>query len=135
MLLTYEDDLHIIIGNYLNIKEATLKKATLRKAGFLIYWTYSPAGELRNKIVAIKLKKKGVKKGDADYRLEFVKNKIQYIGYFEIKVGKNKLTKEQKEIFELRKDLRNVKCYVCYSIEEFQQNLNDFLKFISKSKI
>ena len=119
-----EDDLHLLIGSYLNINEPNLREKGL------IYWTYSPAGELRNKLIAIKLKRKGVKKGDADYRLEFVKNNIQYNGYFEIKFGKNKLTKEQKEIFESRSKAKNAKCYACYSFEEFQDSLNNFLGFI-----
>jgi hypothetical protein len=123
-MIRSEDDLHLLIGNYLNINELNLKKKGL------IYWTYSPAGELRNKLVAIKLKRKGVKKGDADYRLEFVKNDIQYIGYFEIKFGKNKLTKDQKQIFEIRSKIKNTKCYTCYSFEEFEDSLNNFLEFI-----
>ena len=51
-MIRSEDDLHLLIGNYLNINEPNLKKKGL------IYWTYSPAGELRNKLIAIKLKNK-----------------------------------------------------------------------------
>ena len=45
-----------------------------------------------------------------DYRLEFVKNNIQYTGYFEIKFGKNKLIKKsKKQIFKLREKIKNMK--------------------------
>ena len=50
-----------------------------------------------------------LKKEDADYsELEFVKNNIQYTGYFEIKFGKKKLTKEQKsKSLNWRENIKN----------------------------
>ena len=116
-----EDSIHKQIGGYLRANERKLKGCGL------VYYTYSPAGEYRKKITAIMLKNKGVQRGDPDYRLEFVKDDVQYILYVEIKRStRSKLTKEQQAFFESKKNVKNVRCYIAYSVEEFANYLNKF---------
>ena len=117
-----EDIIHYDIGKWLLYNRENL----IRKK--LIYYTYSPAGEERNVIVGANLKRKGVMKGDADYRLEFIKKDVQHTLYIEVKAGKNKLTKEQAEIFEARKNIKNTFCIIARSLDDFIRAVDDFLK-------
>tara|TARA_Y200000002_G_scaffold370142_1_gene365248 strand:+ start:8502 stop:8885 length:384 start_codon:yes stop_codon:yes gene_type:complete len=116
-----EDAIHKQIGGYLRANHRKLKGCGLA------YYTYSPAGEYRNKITAVMLKNKGVQRGDPDYRLEFVKDDVQYVLYVEIKRSiRSKLTKEQQAFFESKKNVKNVRCYIAYSVEDFAHYLNKF---------
>ena len=116
-----EDAIHKQIGSYLRASHRKLKGCGL------VYYTYSPAGEYRKKITAIMLKSKGVQRGDPDYRLEFIKDDVQYVLYVEIKRStRSKLTKEQQAFFESKKNVKNVRCYIAYSVEDFANYLKQF---------
>ena len=121
MIKPMEDAIHKQIGSYLRASHRQLKGCGL------VYYTYSPAGEKRHIRTAVTLKKKGVQRGDPDYRLEFIKNDVQYVLYVEIKRStRSKLTKEQQAFFEAKKNVKNVRCYVAYSVEDFANYLKQF---------
>jgi len=123
-----EDAIHKQIGGYLRANERKLKGCGL------VYYTYSPAGEKRHIRTAVTLKTKGVQRGDPDYRLEFVKDDVQYTLYLEIKRStRSKLTKEQQAFFEAKKNVKNVRCYIAYSVEDFANYLNKFIAQLKKN--
>lgn len=91
----------------------------------LLYWTYSGAGERKPIRTAVLQKRKGLQKGDYDYRFEILKkdncgcgNYYQWTIYLEFKSQKGSLTVEQKVLFEKRKGIANIKCYFPKSVEE-----------------
>ena len=88
-----------------------------------------PNGGLRNKLVAKKLKREGVKAGVPDtflavpgYHFPDVLHGL----FIEMKFGKNRPTKNQKEFLE---DLgvEDYKTAVCYSFEEAKRVIIDYL--------
>jgi hypothetical protein len=84
-----------------------------------------PNGGARHLVVAKKLKAEGVRKGVLDLFLGHPMEK--YSGLFiEMKFGKNKLTKEQKEWIE-RLTQAGYKCSVCYSFEEARDEILNYL--------
>jgi hypothetical protein len=91
-----------------------------------------PNGGHRHLSVAKKLKAEGVRKGVLDIFLAHPVKNIQiifkgYSGLFiEMKFGKNKLTKEQKEWIE-RLTQAGYKCSVCYSFEEARDKILNYL--------
>lgn len=103
----------------------------------LIYWTYSGAGEKKPLRTAVNQKRKGLQRGDPDYRFEIkeieevcesiipgsgiiysLTRYIQRIVYIEFKSQAGSLSKEQKEFFKKHEGLENVKCYIAKSPEE-----------------
>jgi hypothetical protein len=76
--------------------------------------------------VAKKLGKMGVKRGVFDFFLA-----LPVLGkcglWIELKVGNNKLSKEQKE-FMVRKVMRGYECKVVWGEEEFKQEIMNYLK-------
>lgn len=78
-----------------------------------------PNGGRRSFLEAVRLKKQGVTKGVPDI-VVLEPSSAQHGLFVELKVGKNKLTKEQSEFFEKLK-LRNYEAKVCYSLEDFQK--------------
>lgn len=117
-----EDILHKQIGGWLTLNENNLKSKGLT------YYTYSPAGEKRQAITGALLKKKGVRKGDPDYRLEFKKDNRQYSLYIECKRDeKGRLTEEQQKFFDNHEGLDNVKCHKTWTLEQFIKAVNEFI--------
>lgn len=113
-VLPKEDIIHKQIGSYLRAYSRELKDKGLT------YYTYSPAGEKRHIRTAVTLKKKGVQRGDPDYRLQFVKNDVMYTLFVEIKRSKrSKLTDEQTTFFNEHENLKNAKCYIAYGLKDF----------------
>ena len=83
-------------------------------------------GGHRHLFVAKKLKSEGVRKGVLDIFLGHPTEK--YSGLFiEMKFGRNKLTKEQKEWTE-RLTQAGYKCSLCYSFEEARDEILNYLK-------
>ena len=124
--LPKEDIIHKQIGSYLRAYSRQLKEQGLT------YYTYSPAGEKRHIRTAVTLKKKGVQRGDPDYRLQFVKKGVMYTLFIEVKRSKrSKLTKEQTSFFSAHEDLKNAKCYVAYGLKDF---IKIVIAFISALK-
>ena len=91
---------------------------------YLIYAI--PNGSQRNIIVATKLKAEGVTSGIPDLHVPIAKNGYHGL-YVEMKAGKNKPTGNQLTIMD---KLRNegYKCVVCYSLDEFMQEVKDYFK-------
>lgn len=85
-----------------------------------------PNGGLRNKIVAAKLKREGVKAGVLDVQLPVARG--GFIGFWiEFKIKPNKCTPAQAErIAQLRADGHNV--HVCYEMEEAIAAVVGYLK-------
>lgn len=86
-------------------KEAELQKACvnwfrLQYPQFSDLLVAIPNGGSRNVIEAANLKKQGVKSGIPDLVL-FVQNELMTGLFIELKVGRNKLTENQKKYFEL----------------------------------
>ena len=93
-----------------------LKSAKLKDN--VIFYTYSGAGEKKPMTTAINQKRKGLRRGDLDYRFEIVDNNKLRLVYIEFKSSKGSLTPEQKIFFERHKDLDNATCYIAKSAEE-----------------
>lgn len=89
----------------------------------LIFWTYSGSGEKKGIKTAVLQKRKGLQRGDFDYRFEIKDADILRIVYLETKTSKGSLTPEQR-LFQARHDgLLNARCYTSKSIEESIQIL------------
>ena len=84
----------------------------------LIFWTYSGAGEKKSLKTAVLQKRKGLQKGDLDYRFHLVEGDKLKLVLIEFKTTTGNLTPEQKELFKRHEGLENVKCYVARSPEE-----------------
>lgn len=91
----------------------------------LIYWTYSGAGEAKSLSTGVMQKRKGLQKGDWDYRFEIAElskcgcnNRIQRTIYIEFKTKTGSLTKEQKTLLDRRGSLDNVASYRAETAEE-----------------
>jgi hypothetical protein len=85
-----------------------------------------PNGGQRHILVASKLKAEGVLAGIPDLHIPVAKKGYHGL-YIEMKAGKNKPGDNQPLIME---KLRNegYKCEVCYSFDEFQKVVNEYLK-------
>ncbi len=84
-----------------------------------------PNGGLRNKFVAVKLKREGVKPGVPDTM--FAHPSGGHNGLFiEMKFGKNKPSPNQREWIE-RLTKANYKCIVCYGWEEARDEILNYL--------
>lgn len=85
-----------------------------------------PNGGLRSKSEAARLKASGVKAGVPDMFLAVPKG--GYAGLFiEMKVGKNKTSKDQDEWIE-RLMRAGYKCAVCYGFETARYEIEEYLK-------
>lgn len=85
-----------------------------------------PNGGLRSKSEAARLKASGVKAGVPDIFLAVPKG--GYAGLFiEMKVGKNKTSKDQDEWIE-RLMCAGYKCAVCYGFETARYEIEEYLK-------
>ncbi len=85
-----------------------------------------PNGGKRGLITAVNMKREGARKGIADLFLSIPKR--DYHGmYLELKSGKNDLTKEQQE-FKKEVEKRNYKFEVIRSFDEFQREVEQYLK-------
>lgn len=82
-------------------------------------------GELRNPIIGKKLKRKGVKKGIADYLL-LKPNSSKSSLWIEFKHGKNKQTPTQIEFEHIAEECGH--SYICcYTVEDAIKNITDYL--------
>ncbi len=90
----------------------------------LIY--HIPNGGSRNKIEAVNLKKQGVKAGVPDLCLPVARKGFHGL-YIEMKYGKNRITKYQKEWLE---DLKKQGYFVavCYGAYEAEQVITEYLE-------
>lgn len=85
-----------------------------------------PNGGQRSKKTATDLKKEGVVSGVADLILD-VPNKQFHGLRIEMKYGKNKQSDAQK-LYQQRVTAQGYQYSLCYTFEEFQQVINDYLK-------
>lgn len=85
-----------------------------------------PNGGLRNKIVAKKLKAEGVLASVPDLFLSLPNDKYHGL-YIEMKYGKNKMSKGQKEMKRILEE-HGYKHIVCYSFDEFKKEIEEYLK-------
>lgn len=97
-------------------------------------WLFAiPNGGNRNVIEAVNLKRQGVKKGVSDMCLALPKGK--YHGLFiELKVGKNKPTKEQKEFIAYANSYDYL-AKVCYGHEEAISLIEKYLNLKSGQEL
>ena len=91
---------------------------------YLIYAI--PNGGQRNRIVAAKLKAEGVLAGVPDIHIPFASNSFHGL-YIEMKSGNNKPTKKQMEVMKRLADF-GYQCEVCYSFDDFQKTVMNYLK-------
>lgn len=84
----------------------------------LVFWTYSGSGEYKTIKTASLQKRKGLQKGDFDYRFEIKDGDLLRIVYLETKSGSGSLTKDQKRFKENHENISNCKCYLSNDIEE-----------------
>ena len=94
----------------------------------LLFWTYSGAGEYKTIGTAWLQKKKGLMRGDFDYRFEIRDGDLLRIVYLETKTTSGGLTKEQKEFFKKKEGLTNV---ICYTSKSYDESIN----ILEKEKI
>lgn len=85
-----------------------------------------PNGGSRNAIEAKRLKAEGVVAGVADLQLLFG-NGIYNALFIEMKVGKNKQS-ENQIAFQQYCDKNNYKYVVCYSFDEFEKEIDEYIK-------
>lgn len=91
----------------------------------IVFWTYSGAGEYKPIKTAVWQNKKGLKKGDWDYRFEIADGDILRIVYMEAKSITGSLTKEQKEFRAKKEGLKNVKFGIAETMQEAEKFLLD----------
>lgn len=91
----------------------------------LLRWIFAiPNGGKRHPAVAVKMKAEGVKRGIPDICIPYPVD--GWAGCFiEMKYGKGRLTKEQKEFIQAFE--RTHKIYVCYTAEEAAQAIGEYL--------
>ena len=89
----------------------------------LVYWTYSGAGEKKPMMTAVMQKRKGLKKGDFDYRFEINKKGVLHMVYLELKSSKGSLTKDQKIFLERHEGLENVAIGSAKDMKEIEEFL------------
>lgn len=107
-----------------DIQVACVTWFRLKYPKFLI-WAIPNGGE-RNKIVAKKLKDEGVLSGVPDLHIP-VAMKGYHGLYIEMKAGKNEPSKNQISIM-VKLANEGYKCAVCWSLEEFMNVVNEYLK-------
>jgi len=110
-----EQDLHNSVVEYLEYNPSILWTSTLGGV-------YLGKGNYKQKALV----KKHYKKGVPDI-LIFEPNLKHHALMVELKVGKNKPTKEQKLWIKKLED-RGYKAVVCYSLEEFINIFNKYIK-------
>jgi len=108
----------------------------------LAFWTYSAAGEQKPLKTGVLQKRKGMQKGDFDYRFELRErfrgvnsSDVLRIIYIEFKSEAGSLTKEQKIFREKHQGLSNVACYIAKSPEEAIKILQREGVLITKERI
>lgn len=84
----------------------------------LIFWTYSGAGERKSLKTGILQKRKGLMRGDFDYRFELREGDIMRVVYIETKSSKGSLNESQKAFQKNHENLENAVCYTSKDIEE-----------------
>jgi hypothetical protein len=84
----------------------------------IIFWTYSGAGERKSLKTGALQKRKGLMRGDFDYRFEIKEGDIMRVVYIETKSSKGSLNEFQKAFQKNHQNLSNAKCYTSKNIEE-----------------
>jgi hypothetical protein len=84
-----------------------------------------PNGGSRNLLEAVNLKRSGVTKGVPDIFVG-VPNKNAHGAFIELKIGNNKLSKEQALMMDRLQD-NGYECFVCYSFNEARQAVTKYL--------
>ncbi len=94
----------------------------------ITYWTYSGAGERKDKKGALWQFLKGLNPGDSDYRFQIAEDNILRLVFLETKSSKGCLTLDQKAFFEKHKNLKNVTCGTAKDMQEVEE-------FLVKTKV
>ena len=84
-----------------------------------------PNGGIRNTVTAAILKAEGALAGVPDLFLMHPAGRYHGL-YIEMKFGKNGLTAEQINFF-LKAEKEGFKCVTCWSFEEFESEINNYL--------
>ena len=100
-----------------SLQETCVTWFRYRYPGKIIF--HVPNGGRRKLLEAVRLKRQGVTKGVPDI-VVLEPSSLRHGLFVELKVGKNKLTKEQVEFMQNLKS-RNYEAGVCYSLDEFQK--------------
>lgn len=109
-----------------DLQEAIFQWLHLQPVPGIRYAHAIPNGGFRKLSTAVRLKKTGVKKGVLD--ICFLKKTASYSGFLcEVKVGKNKPTKEQKEYAAWCLSQGFYTCLV-YDLESFIAHFEAFLR-------
>lgn len=106
------------------LQVSCIKWFRLQHRGRIIYAI--PNGGQRNKIVAAKLKAGGVTSGIPDLHIP-IANHFYHGLYIEMKVKPNTPTTSQREMMN-QLHANGYKCSVCYSLDEFMEIVNEYLK-------
>lgn len=106
------------------LQVSCVKWFRLQYRGKIIYAI--PNGGQRNKIVAAKLKAEGVASGVPDLHIP-IANRFYHGLYIEMKVKPNSPTDPQKEMMN-QLQANGYKCSVCYSLDEFMDIVNEYMK-------
>jgi hypothetical protein len=105
--------------------EALCTYMALRHKKVFAHMCHIPNGGLRNKRVAAKLKAQGVKKGVSDYLIAIPVGRYHGL-WLELKVGKNKLTTDQKEWLRLM-TIQNYACVAAWGWEAAAQCIEQYI--------
>ena len=97
----------------------------------ITYWTYSGAGERKDKKGALWQYLKGLNPGDSDYRWQIAEDGILRMVFLETKSGSGSLTADQKLFFERHKGLSNVACGIAKDMQEVEEFLVKTRVFIN----
>ena len=118
--MQHEGIIQVAFGAFLKLAAASGKLSDN-----LLFYTYSGAGEKKHKTTAINQYRKGLRKGDPDYRFEVKNGDKMRVVYIEFKSQKGSLTPEQKDFFQKHNDLINAKCYLATTVMQARQILID----------
>jgi len=94
----------------------------------LIFWTYSGSGEKKDKTGAYWQYRKGLTKGDLDYRFHLAIDGVLAMVFLETKRPKGSLSREQKNFIKNHEGLSNAQCGVAKNMQEIEQ-------FLIKTKV
>ena len=87
---------------------------------------HSPNGGFRNAREAARFKKMGTLSGFPDIFIGYANSKFHGL-FIEMKAYSNKLTKNQKDVFEYLLQ-QGYFCEVCYCLDDFIGAVNNYLK-------
>lgn len=108
-----------------DLQQSCIKWFKLQYAKYAGRISHAPNGGFRNVREAAKFKAMGVLPGYPDLFLSVPVH--EYHGaYFEIKCGKNELSKNQEAF--IKEHEKDYSCHICYTLDEFIRAVNNYLK-------